>query len=145
MFVFVNKLHLEFHLSIVTIQSKRLHTCKYYFFSWQKSTVQLLNTELAQKLLILLVNVFSGTGILVKCGIKRENIFGKNIHACSVGFGNSSLTLLRSFSVSVEAMTAPKTLLTSSNSFSLGFWYENSAFDLCPVCSLANLSPSLVF
>ena len=132
MFVFVNKLHLEFHLSIVTIQSKRLHTCKYYFFSWQKSTVQLLNTELVQKLLILLVNVFSGTGVLANTSSDKSNVVSNAkissertflllSPACSIGFGNSSLTLLRLFSVSVEAMTAPKTLLTSSNSFSLGF------------------------
>ena len=132
MFVFVNKLHLEFHLSIVTIQSKRLHTCKYYFFSWQKSTVQLLNTELAQKLLILLVRVFSGTGVLANTSSDKSNVVSNAkissertflllSPVCSIGFGNSSLTLLRSFSVSIKAMIAPKILLTLYNCFSLGF------------------------
>lgn len=36
--------------------------------------VQLLNTELAQKLLILLVNVFSGTGILANTSSYKSSV-----------------------------------------------------------------------
>ena len=62
------------HLSIVNIQSKRLHTCKYYFFSCHKLIVQRLNTELAQRLLILLVNIFSGIVILANTSSDKSNV-----------------------------------------------------------------------
>ena len=49
-----NTLHFEFHLSIVYIQSKRLHACKYYFFSLRIGRITLsillghFTNELAQ-------------------------------------------------------------------------------------------------
>ena len=51
-------------IKISTSNLNVLHALKYYFFSSQSWWVQLLNTELAQKFLILIVDVFAGIGIL---------------------------------------------------------------------------------
>ena len=59
--------------------------------------VQLLNTELAQKLLILHVNVFTGIGILANISSDRSYVV-LNVKylspVCSRVFGNSSSTSL---------------------------------------------------
>ena len=62
-----------------------------------KVIVQLLNTELAQKLLILHGNVFTGIGILANISSDRSYVVLNveiSIPVCSRVFGNSSATLL---------------------------------------------------